>query len=69
MKVGGTDVLTRVELIRNSAVIYSIAAGKKDAEFEFLDTAPVQGTNWYYIRATQIDRNLAWSSPIWVTYR
>ena len=70
VKVGGTDVLTRVELIRNSAVIYSIAdAGKKDAEFEFRDTAPVEGTNWYYIRATQIDRNLAWSSPIWVTYR
>jgi hypothetical protein len=70
VKAGGTDVLTGVELIRNSAVIYSIAgAGKKDADFEFRDTAPVEGTNWYYIRATQIDRNLAWSSPIWVTYQ
>jgi len=64
VKVGGTDVLTRVELIRNSAVIYSVGdTGKKDAEFEFRDTAPIEGTNWYYIRATQIDRNLAWRLP------
>ena len=70
VKVEGTDLLTRVELIRSGAVIYSVSGdGKKDAEFEFRDTAPVEGTNWYYIRAIQIDRNLAWSSPIWVTYR
>ncbi|MGA2133841.1 MAG: hypothetical protein ABSH50_16220 [Bryobacteraceae bacterium] len=70
VKVGGTDVLTRVELIRNGAVIYIVdGGGKKDADFEFRDTAPLAGENWYYIRATQIDRNLAWSSPIWVTYQ
>jgi hypothetical protein len=57
-------------LIRNGAVIYIVdGGGNKDADFEFRDTAPLAGENWYYIRATQIDRNLAWSSPIWVTYQ
>jgi hypothetical protein len=70
VKVEGTDALAAVELIRNSAVIYSVSGnGKKDDEFEFRDTAPLAGTNWYYIRVTQLDRNLAWSSPIWVTYQ
>jgi hypothetical protein len=62
--------LAAVELIRNGAVIYSLSgAGKEDAQFEFRDTAPVDGTNWYYVRATQTDRSLAWSSPIWVAYK
>ncbi len=70
VRVQGTDTLTRLELVRNAAVIYNISGdGKKDAAFEFRDTAPLEGTNWYYLRVTQMDRNLAWSSPIWVTYR
>src|SRR5262249_12598646 len=66
----GTDEITRVDLIRNSAVIYSLPdGGKKDASFEFTDRNPQSGTNWYYVRVTQKDRNLAWSSPVWVTYK
>jgi len=70
VKVEGTDVITGIDLIRNNAVIYSAPGpGRKDAGFEYVDQTPVQGTNWYYVRVSQVDRNLAWSSPIWVTYR
>jgi hypothetical protein len=70
VKVEGTDVVTRIDLIRNNTNIYSlIDSGKKEASFEYADQAPLQGTNWYYVRVTQIDRNLAWSSPVWVTYK
>jgi hypothetical protein len=69
-KVQGTDIVTRIDLIRNNAIIYSAPdQGKKDVNFEYVDQEPQPGTNWYYVRVTQIDRNLAWSSPVWVTYR
>ena len=70
VKVVGTDILTRTEVIRNNAIIYSVPdRGEKSVNFEYLDQEPQNGTNWYYIRVTQKDRNLAWSSPVWVTYR
>ena len=68
-KLHGTDIITRVDLIRNNAVIYSLPAEKTDVDFEHVDMAPQPGTNWYYVRVTQIDRNLAWSSPLWITYK
>ena len=35
-------------------------------EFEFVDSAePLPGNN-YYVRVTQLDDGVAWSSPIWV---
>jgi hypothetical protein len=70
VKAQGTDTITRVDLIRNSAIIYSLSdPAKKEVEFEFVDRNPQPDTNWYYVRVTQIDRNLAWSSPVWVTHR
>jgi hypothetical protein len=70
VKVEGTDTITRIELIRNNAIIYTAPDQKnRSASFEFVDQSPEPDTNWYYVRVTQIDRNLAWSSPIWVTYR
>ena len=70
VKVDGTDLVTRVDVIRNNAIVYSAPdQGTKSLNFEYVDREPQPGTNWYYIRVTQIDRNLAWSSPVWVTYR
>jgi hypothetical protein len=70
VKVDGTDILTRVDVIRNNAIIYSAPnRGTKSLSFEYVDREPQTGTNWYYIRVTQVDRNLAWSSPVWVTYK
>jgi len=70
VKAAGTDTIARVDLIRNSAMVYSLPdPGKREVEFEYADTNPQPGTNWYYVRVTQMDRNLAWSSPVWVAYR
>ena len=39
-----------------------------DAQFEISDHLnPAGNTAWYYVRVTQVDRMMAWSSPIWVT--
>jgi hypothetical protein len=67
-KVLGTDAILQVDVIRNNEFLYTQKPGTKDVEFEYVDQAPKTGTNWYYLWVTQLDRNLAWSSPVWVTY-
>jgi hypothetical protein len=32
------------------------------------DAEPLKGENRYYLRIEQVDGNMAWSSPLWVTY-
>jgi hypothetical protein len=34
--------------------------------FEFIDPEPGAGESYYYLRVTQVDDQLAWSSPIWL---
>jgi hypothetical protein len=31
--------------------------------------APSGQTSYYYVRVEQADGNLAWSSPMWITYK
>jgi hypothetical protein len=37
-----------------------------DQSFEFVDAADPQPGDYYYIRVSQLDGALAWSSPFWV---
>lgn len=37
------------------------------AVVKFRDLPVAEGNNYYYVRATQIDGQVAWSSPVWVT--
>ena len=37
-------------------------------EFTYTDRGPMNRENYYYARITQIDGEMAWSSPIWVAY-
>lgn len=43
------------------------ASGAQSFEQEFVDTEPFDGEFPYWIRVTQIDQSLAWSSPVYVT--
>jgi hypothetical protein len=40
--------------------------GPMEAEFEYDDAAPTEGTNAYWIRLRQADGEEAWSSPVYV---
>jgi hypothetical protein len=67
VKVEGTDRIETIEIIRNGEFVFTTRPDSKTAEFAYVDNnAPRGGENWYYVRVTQIDRNLAWSSPMWV---
>ena len=43
-----------------------VFADNYETEFEFTDKSNSGKTDWYYVRVTQTNGSLAWSSPIWV---
>lgn len=44
-----------------------LAPEEYTADFRFQDRRPTeQGTDWYYVRVTEKNGHMAWSSPIWV---
>jgi hypothetical protein len=50
---------------RGDGALHSL--GTRDFEQEWSDDAPPPGRSWYYARAVQVDGEMAWSSPIYVT--
>ena len=59
----GTDTVT-VELLRDNHVIKSWACDGNTCDFSLEDSA--ESGACYYLRVTQKDEHMAWSSPIWV---
>ncbi len=65
----GTRPIARVDVIKDSQVIYSTEPKQQNVSFEFRDTGDVGGRHYYYVRAQQEDEMLAWSSPMFVNYK
>lgn len=70
INVAGQYPLEKVEILRNSKVIhtYEVSDNKLDfketySDSDFKDEKEVL---YYYVRVTQKNKALAWSSPIWV---
>jgi len=68
----GTGPLATVELLRNSQVVHTVrpaATSPDEVRFDWEDVlAPPAGkAGYYYIRVIQVDGQMAWSSPIWVS--
>lgn len=77
--VAGTTTLKSVEIIRNGIVIQSYSPESYKLDFAFDDMSPLESVCidakdkkppfvYYYLRVTQEDGHMAWSSPIWVDY-
>ena len=69
VKLHGTRAIAKVDVIKDSQVIYSVEPKHQDVTFEFRDTGDVSGRHFYYVRAQQEDQMLAWSSPMFVNYK
>lgn len=67
VKVNGSNDIELVEIIRNDKTIYAVDGDGADLQFTYTDYDAPNGENYYYVRVTQIDDELAWSSPIWVS--
>ena len=74
VRVEGTGPLRAVEIIRSGHVFGGLhmqpGEGIPEVSFELADTMLIPGEEaYYYLRVTQEDGNMAWSSPIWVRYQ
>jgi hypothetical protein len=72
-KIIGTENLRTIEIIRDGQVMSELdISGQniKDVCFVAEDSVITsQSTHYYYLRVMQEDGHMAWTSPIWVTYR
>lgn len=75
--VAGTEKLKTVEIIRNGEVIQSYEPEDYHFEYEYDDMVPLKDVciddkdktppfTFYYLRVTQEDGHMGWSSPIWI---
>jgi hypothetical protein len=65
------DDIERIEIIRSGVPIFTETGEKINGVFAILlieDPKPQEGTSWYYARVIQKDGNMAWSSPVWVSF-
>lgn len=67
-RVDAPDVIRRIEVVRDSAFVYSAEPGKASAQIQFTDVDLKPGASaHYYVRALIGEKDLAWTSPVWVT--
>ena len=67
--VGAPQPIEKIEICRNNEFVYAAWPGASEAAIEFVDRAPIAGPSYYYLRATQEDGEIAWSSPVWIEER
>lgn len=61
--------IANVEILRNNQVIHTTKPGGRSVELTYLDRQPASGASHNYVRVTQSDGEMAWSSPIWFGVR
>lgn len=77
--VAGTTNIKKLEIIRNGKVIKTFESDTYWLEFTFDDMTPIEKVVvdakdkkppfvYYYLRFTQEDGHMAWSSPIWIDF-
>jgi len=64
--VVGTNRLEKVELIKNNEIILSESANGNYIRVEYEDKSETDKGCFYYLRVTQVDKNMGWASPIWI---
>jgi len=70
VKLWGMDKFAKVHIIKNGEYVYSVAPKTKNVDFVWKDNAAQRGkTSYYYVRGEQVDGELVWVTPMWITYR
>jgi hypothetical protein len=64
--VRGVKPLREVAVVKNGNFVFHKEPNSTDFTFEFADPEPAAGPAYYYVRARQVDDEIAWSSPVWV---
>lgn len=58
--------IDRIEVCRNNKFVYTKQPETRRTDLTFVDTAPIDGYSYYYVRVMQKDKEIAWSSPVWL---
>lgn len=69
--VVGTANLKKIELIENNRVVYEHLRWRGPANemaFCYMDPDVTYYHRYYYVRVTQVDEHMAWSSPVFFDY-
>jgi hypothetical protein len=66
----GTGPVAKVHVLRDNKYVYANEPNGAEVTLRYTDAdAPAGKASFYYVRVEQADGNLAWSSPMWVTYK
>jgi hypothetical protein len=65
-RINGTAPLKRVVIVRDNEYIYTNEPTGDTFDLRYRENSLRPGEHYYYVRVEQQDRNMAWSSPIWV---
>ena len=66
VKVIGTAPLSSVTVIKNNEDVHTWQNSAQGADLVWEDTAEAHTGDYYYVRVTQEDDEMAWSSPVWL---
>jgi hypothetical protein len=68
--IHGTNPIAKVHVIRDNKYVYSAEPKEAKVTLHYTDMDAKQGkSSYYYVRVEQTDGNLAWASPMWITYQ
>ncbi len=66
----GTAPIARVHIVRDNKYLDLSEPKEREVHRTFTDADAQPGkTSYYYVRIEQEDGNLAWASPMWITYK
>jgi hypothetical protein len=66
----GTAPIAKLHVIRDNKYVYTTEPKQREVKLRYSDMSASAGkTSFYYVRVEQTDGNLAWASPMWITYK
>jgi hypothetical protein len=69
VKLAGTAKFAKVHVIKDNKYVYSTQPDSVEAQFSWVDNTAAAGkTSYYYVRGEQVDGEIVWASPMWITY-
>lgn len=70
IRLDGTAPFSKVVVVKDGEEVHTFTPNEKNVRLEWTDPRPQPGvTSHYYVRGEQEDRELVWTSPIWVEYQ
>lgn len=70
IEVEGTAPVAKLHVVRDNKYVYTAEPNERKVRRTFTDSDVKPGqSSYYYVRVEQADGNLAWASPMWITYK